>query len=75
MNAIREIVKPIDQQIIIDLPDGFSNVKEFEVIILPMDEIKTKGKSRKDLLGRYKGKISISDDFNEPLEDFKEYMV
>ena len=75
MNAIREIVKSIDQKIIIDLPEGFSNVKEFEVIILPMDEIRIKGKSRKDLLGKYKGKISMSDDFNEPLEDFREYMV
>jgi hypothetical protein len=75
MNAIREIVKSVDQKIIIDLPDGFSNVKEFEVIILPMDEIRIKEKNRKDLLGKYEGKISISDDFNEPLEDFKEYMV
>ena len=25
-------------------------------------------------LGSYKGKIKISDDFDEPLEDFKEYM-
>jgi len=75
MNAIREIVKSVNQRIIIDLPDGFSNVKEFEVIILPMDEIRIKGKSRKNLLGKYEGKISMSDDFNEPLEDFREYMV
>ena len=24
--------------------------------------------------GQYQGKISMSDDFDEPLEDFKEYM-
>lgn len=25
-------------------------------------------------LGKYKGKIQMSDDFNAPLDDFKEYM-
>jgi len=25
-------------------------------------------------LGKFKGKIHMSDDFDEPLEDFKEYM-
>ncbi len=29
---------------------------------------------RKMTLGLLEGKISISDDFNEPLEDLKEYM-
>jgi prevent-host-death family protein len=34
-----------------------------------IDELKPKRK-----LGTAKGKIKISDDFDEPLEDFKEYM-
>lgn len=29
---------------------------------------------KKDLNGVLKGKIKMSDDFDEPLEDFKEYM-
>jgi hypothetical protein len=28
----------------------------------------------KRLFGSLKGKITLSDDFDEPLEDFKEYM-
>jgi len=74
MNAIREIVKPVDQKIIINIPDGFSEVREFEVILLPLDELKTNAKSRKDLFGKYQGKISMSDDFNKPLDEFSEYM-
>jgi hypothetical protein len=73
MNAIREIVKPVNNKIVIDIPVEFQNNKEFEVIILPSEEKKIK-KSRKDLFGRYKGQIRISEDFNEPLDDFKEYM-
>lgn len=30
--------------------------------------------SRKDLFGCLRGQIKISDDFNEPLSDFAEYM-
>lgn len=30
--------------------------------------------SRKRAFGSLKGKITMRDDFNEPLEDFKEYM-
>ncbi len=73
MNALRQIVKPIDRKIIIELPEYFDEEKEFEVIILPSD-VKKQTLSRKDFLGRWKGKIEMSDDFNSPLEDFKEYM-
>jgi hypothetical protein len=30
--------------------------------------------SRKDLFGCLRGQVEISDDFNEPLDDFAEYM-
>lgn len=33
-----------------------------------------KNKSRKPVFGSAKGKIKISDDFDAPLEDFKDYM-
>jgi len=71
MNAFKETVKPVDKKLIINLPDRFANVSEFEVTILPADE---KAKSRKDLFGKYEGKISMSDDFNSPVEDFRDYM-
>ena len=73
MNAIREIVKPLDHKIIIELPEDLYSEEEVEVIILPVEKNKKK-LSRKDFYGRWKGMIEISDDFNEPLEDFKEYM-
>ncbi|MEM6522730.1 MAG: DUF2281 domain-containing protein [Bacteroidota bacterium] len=37
-----------------------------------MPDAPKKEKERK--LGRYKGKIRMSADFNEPLNDFKDYM-
>lgn len=33
-----------------------------------------KGQKRERQLGKYHGKIIMSDDFNAPLNDFKEYM-
>jgi hypothetical protein len=35
-------------------------------------DIKRK-KSRKELYGKWKGKITVPEDFNEPLDCFKEY--
>ena len=37
--------------------------------------ILTEKKSRHAAFGYLKGKINVPDDFNEPLEDFKEYML
>lgn len=38
----------------------------FDVSVAPL--------KKKAKLGGWEGKIKISDDFNEPLDDFKEYM-
>jgi hypothetical protein len=45
-----------------DLVDSWMNEQPFEVI------------PEKRQFGVFKGKITMSDDFDEPLEDFKEYM-
>lgn len=37
-------------------------------------EEKKKTKSLKELRGIFEGKITMSPDFDDPLEDFKEYM-
>lgn len=37
---------------------------------LPLEETKEK----RPVFGSFKGKIIMSDDFDEPLDDFKEYM-
>jgi len=62
MIAIREIKKPINQQIIIDLPDDF-NASEVEVIIIPLEnEIETE-KIR--IFGVGKDHMKINDSFYE----------
>jgi len=37
-------------------------------------EAQTKKRSRADFIGSWKGRIWMSDDFDEPLEEFEEYM-
>jgi len=44
-----------------------------EVIVTFLNEENIKQKPKR-VLGSLKGKISISDDFNEPLDDLKDYM-
>ncbi|MBF0235472.1 MAG: DUF2281 domain-containing protein [Desulfamplus sp.] len=51
-----------------DLPDMGDS---FEIIIIKKKQKKTKPRRK---AGTLKGKIHMSDDFDEPLEDFKEYM-
>jgi len=61
----------IDNQTIhIKEPLNLEN-KNVLVTIQPSNENK---KSKKRLFGKYKGKIWMSPDFNDPLEEFKEYM-
>ena len=36
--------------------------------------VKTKSKSRKEMFGCLRGEYKIADDFDEPLDDFREYM-
>ncbi len=45
-----------------DLVDSWMNEQPLEAI------------PKKRQVGVFKGKITMSDDFDEPLEDFKEYM-
>ena len=72
MNAIRKIIKPRGRSISFDLPADFLPEKEVEIIVLPAQD-DTAGNSRKKLLGKYKGQMTVPDSFNEPLEEFQEY--
>ena len=47
---------------------------ETEVIVTFMIDEPVVPKTGKRIPGRLKGRISISDDFNEPLDDLKDYM-
>lgn len=51
-----------------------THTKTEVIVTFLCDEKKENQLSGKRTLGRLKGKISISEDFNEPLEDFKDYM-
>lgn len=44
-----------------------------EVIVTFLNN-KTESENKKRIPGGLKGKVSIPDDFNEPLDDLKEYM-
>ena len=44
------------------------------VIVTFLHEGKEAAQQGKRVLGRLEGKIKISDDFDEPLEDLKDYM-
>lgn len=45
-----------------------------EVIITFLTDDKKNGRAKKRMPGGLKGKVSIPDDFNEPLDDLKDYM-
>jgi len=51
------------------LPDGFDEPLDF----VPLPVKKTK-RTREEMFGSARGRFNIPDDFNDPLEDFKEYM-
>ena len=59
----------------IDIPNNV-NIKpnqNIRVMVL-IDDVPKLEVKKKRQLGILKGKISIPDDFNEPLDDLKEYM-
>ncbi len=72
MIAIRQILKPENNRITIDLPADFST-DEVEIIIIPFKDRILKTKSVRKF-GSGKESTSIKESFYEPLEDFKEYM-
>jgi len=52
-----------------------ANLEELRLLLQKFEELLEKPKKPvKKLYGLFKEKISISDDFDEPLDDFKEYM-
>jgi len=59
MKAMREIVKPINNKIIITLEDNYNEADEYEVIIIPLgNKNNRKIKSKKKFLD-LAGKINI----------------
>ena len=61
----------------IDIPTNFrSQLKANQAIrvIVLVDEIKPIERKKERKLGVLKGRFTIPDDFDEPLDDLKEYM-
>jgi hypothetical protein len=50
-----------------------TEVEDFVDFLVSKDQKKS-NPERKPVFGSFKGKIIMSDDFDEPLDDFKEYM-
>lgn len=72
MIAIRQIIRPDNKRITIDLPADFS-AEEVEIIIMPVEDKNLKLKAVRKF-GSGKEFTTIRDSFYEPVEDFKEYM-
>jgi hypothetical protein len=72
MIAIRQIVKPDNNRVTIELPPSFKS-EEVEIIIMPVEDNRDMTvPSRK--FGEGKEDTFIRDAFYEPLEDFREYV-
>lgn len=73
MQAIRQIYESLPD--VINVPAELRR-RKVEVIILPLDENETEivAETVRPQFGNARGQVTLSDDFNEPLEDFAEYM-
>ncbi len=75
---LRTIAIPRTTQFILNLPVDLIN-KKVEFIAFPIEEVSDCNENKQNErisfgLGCMENEIEISNDFNEPLEDFKEYM-
>ncbi|HRX16759.1 MAG TPA: hypothetical protein P5123_10630 [Spirochaetota bacterium] len=61
MNVVREIVKPINHVITINLPEGFTSNEEVEVIILPILKENSRKEIRVEKFLNLAGKIEIDE--------------
>jgi len=77
---VRTIIKPNTPQINLSIPTEYIG-EEVEILVFPISSTSNLQKSVNDTVARVvpvfgclKGQIQMSDDFDEPLEDFKDYM-
>jgi len=77
---VRTIIKPNAPQINLPIPAEYIG-EEVEILVFPISSTDNPQKSVNDtasravpVFGCLKGQIQMSDDFDEPLEDFKDYM-
>jgi hypothetical protein len=72
---IRTIFTPNNKQIVLPIPEKYVGT-ELEIIIFPIKDASSVSSvhQRIPVFGCAKGKFKISDDFDNPLEEFAEYM-
>jgi len=79
---VRTIIKPNAPKINLSIPSEYIG-EEVEILVFPVKKADSLEKSTSGfnisaktvpVFGCLKGQIQMSDDFDEPLEDFKEYM-
>jgi len=79
---VRTIIKPDVPRINLSIPAEYIG-EELEILVFPINGMDKPPKFADDfdpsahaapVFGCLKGQIKMSDDFDEPLEDFKEYM-
>ncbi len=73
MEAIRQIYESLPD--VISVPAEMRR-RKVEIIILPLNETETETILEKPVpqFGNTRGQVTMSDDFDAPLEDFAEYM-
>ena len=81
-SMVRTIIKPDVPRINLSIPAEYIG-EEIEILVFPVNGMDTHQKIAGDfapsthaapVFGCLKGQIQMSHDFDEPLEDFKEYM-
>lgn len=76
MTAIQHIVETLHrlppdlQQEVADFADFLAQRKQQQNVVTQQAELLAR---RRQGLGKFKGLIVVPDDFNEPLDDFKDY--
>jgi len=79
---VRTIIKPNAPRINLSIPADYVG-EEVEILIFPVNSADNSQQSANDVdtsahaipvFGCLKGQIQMSDDFDEPLDDFKDYM-
>jgi hypothetical protein len=72
---IRTFFTPNDKQITLSIPEKYVGEK-LEIIVFPVKDayITPNPSQKKPIFGCAKGKFKMSNDFDDPLEDFMEYM-
>jgi hypothetical protein len=72
---IRAIITPDTEQIIFPIPEKYVGT-ELEITISPVKDDSTRSAylRRTPVFGCARGKFTMSDDFDAPLDDFLDYM-